>query len=85
MCHRLGVEQLLQEQGVDKEEIKASLIQKQNKYTWNVNSLRGKIYLHDLLIYPENYQRHLELGFKLQRKNYPHLPAAKIKVKSSCP
>lgn len=39
MCHSLGVEQLLQEQGVDKEEIKAPLIQKQNKYTWNVNSL----------------------------------------------
>lgn len=31
------VEQLLPEQGVDEEEMKASPNQKQNKSTWNVN------------------------------------------------
>lgn len=39
LCHGLEMEQFLQEQGVDKEEMKASLIQKQNKSTWNVNYL----------------------------------------------
>lgn len=37
MCHGLEVEQLLQEQGVDEQEMKASLIQKQNKPTWNIS------------------------------------------------
>lgn len=46
LCHEPGVEQLLQEEGVDEEEMTTSLIQTQNKSTWNVNYLHGKIYLY---------------------------------------
>lgn len=37
LCHGLGVEHFLQEQGVNAEEMKASLTHKQNESTWYVN------------------------------------------------